>query len=277
LGTKLNRNRPNVPKDELEALNALIKLQKECKIIIKPCDKGAGIIVCDFDKYVKSCENDLNSRSSEDLPYYTKITEKTLEEAKHKIDQILKKAHLTGQISNSEKTEMLATDKNPGKFYQTFKVHKKHEKPNLPPGRPIVSGCGSITEKISQFVDYHAKDLVPLIPSYLQDTPDLLRQFETLNEKDLPKGSFPVSIDVVGLYTNIPTEEGIEAMRKTLETRKDKSINTNTIIELLEHVLKLNIFEFNSELYIQNIGTAMGTKAAPTIANIFMAEMDEKI
>ena len=132
-------------------------------------------------------------------------------------------------------------------------------------------------KKISKFVDFHAKNLVPLIPSYLQDTPDLLRQFETLNEQDLPEESFPISIDVVGLYTNIPTEEAIEAMRKTLETRKDKTVSTNTLIELLEHVLRLNIFEFNSELYIQNIGTAMGTKAAPTIANIFMAEMDEKI
>ncbi len=56
LGTKLNRIRPNVPKEELEALNELTKLQKECKIIIKPCDKGAGIIVCDFEKYVKACE-----------------------------------------------------------------------------------------------------------------------------------------------------------------------------------------------------------------------------
>jgi hypothetical protein len=85
-----------------------------------------------------------------------------------------------------------------------------------------------------------------------------------------------VSIDVVGLYTNIPTEEGIEAMRKTLEARKDKTVSTNTLIKLLEHVLKLNIFEFNSELYIQNIGTARGTKAAPTVANIFMAQINEK-
>jgi hypothetical protein len=46
---------------------------------------------------------------------------------------------------------------------------------------------------------------------------------------------------------------------------------------MLTHVLKLNIFEFNSQQYIQNVGRAMGTKAAPTIANIFMAEIDEKI
>ena len=37
-------------------------------------------------------------------------------------------------------------DKKAGKFYQLFKIHKEHTKPNLPPGRPIVSGCGSLTE-----------------------------------------------------------------------------------------------------------------------------------
>ena len=84
-------------------------------------------------------------------------------------------------------------------------------------------------------------------------------------------------LDVVGLYSNIPTDEGIMAMKRALDTRKDKTVSTDTLIELLDHVLRLNIFEFNSDLFIQNIGTAMGTKAAPTIANILMAEIDVKI
>ena len=36
-------------------------------------------------------------------------------------------------------------------------------------------------------------------------------------------------------------------------------------------VLKSNIFEFNSELLLQLIGTAMGTKCAPNYSNIFLA------
>ena len=36
---------------------------------------------------------------------------------------------------------------------------RAHNPPNLPPGRPIVSVCGSTTENISLFVDTHAKDL----------------------------------------------------------------------------------------------------------------------
>ena len=133
---------------------------------------------------------------------------------------------------------MLPTEKDPGKFYHIFKVHKKHTPPNLPPGRPIVSGCNSITEKISEFVDHHSKQLVPLMPSYLQDTPDLLRQIEVLNKTPLTPNAFPVSIDVAGLYSNIPTEEGIAAMERALEKRQDKTVTTTTIVKLLEHVLK---------------------------------------
>jgi hypothetical protein len=55
---------------------------------------------------------------------------------------------------------------------------KKHTKPNLPPGCPIISGCGSITDNISLFIDHHSKHLVLKSTSYLQDTPDLLRQIE---------------------------------------------------------------------------------------------------
>ena len=82
-------------------------------------------------------------------------------------------------------------------------------------------------------MDFHAKELVPEIPSYLQDTPDFLRHIEKLKKTPLPKGSFPVSIDVVGLYGNIPHDEGIKCMRKALDSRADQSITTMLLITLL--------------------------------------------
>ena len=39
--------------------------------------------------------------------------------------------------------------------------------------------------------------------------------------------------------------------------------------------LKYNIFEFNQELYLQLIGTAMGIRPAPSYANLFMAKIDK--
>jgi hypothetical protein len=189
----------------------------------------------------------------------------------------LKGAFERKEISTQEFEAMSTDEKGPGKLYQLYKVHKKHNPPELPPGRPVISGCGSITENLSLFVDAHTKHLVPELPAYLQDTPDLLRQFETLKESNLPQGSFPVSIDVVGLYTNIPHEDGMRSMEEALEGRKDKTVKTSLLITLLDHVLKQNIFEFNGELYLQKLGTAIGTRVAPTYANLFMAMIDEKV
>ena len=47
----------------------------------------------------------------------------------------------------------------------------------------------------------------------------------------------------------------------------------NFVLDVLEN----NIFEFKKKKYIQLIGTAIGTGGAPTLANIFMAVIDEMI
>jgi hypothetical protein len=100
-----------------------------------------------------------------------------------------------------------------GKFYQLFEVNKKYDEPKLPPGRPIISGCGSITENIVFFVNSKAKDLVPEMPLYLQDTPHILRELEMLKSTNLPPNSFSVSINFVGLYTNIPHTKGTYSLK----------------------------------------------------------------
>ena len=96
--------------------------------------------------------------------------------------------------------------------------------------------------KISFFTEHrmfhHAKSLVPEIKSYIQDTPDLLRQLEKLKTHKFKEGTFPVSIDVVGLYPNIPHEEGLSALKDALNTREDKSVPTDLLVEIMRDVLE---------------------------------------
>ena len=47
--------------------------------------------------------------------------------------------------------------------------------------------------------------------------------------------------------------------------------------DLLDIVLKQNYFQFSDKMYHQVQGTAMGTKMAPSYANIFMAELEEQL
>ena len=53
----------------------------------------------------------------------------------------------------------------------------------IPPLRPVESASGTTFENASHYVDIHANDLVKSLPSYWQDTPDMLRDFSKENEK----------------------------------------------------------------------------------------------
>ena len=166
-------------------------------------------------------------------------------------------------------------DKSSGRFYQTFKVHKPHEPNKAPPGRPITSGSGSITENISHYVQHHIRQLSDKHPAYIQDTPDLLRVLDDIDS--VPESAVFVTIDVSALYTNIPRSDGVSAVRDCLNTRENPTVPTEFIVKLLDLLLKWNIFEFNGELYQQLWGTAMGTRCAPNYADIFMAVIDKCI
>jgi hypothetical protein len=43
----------------------LVKMQRNCIIVIKPCDKGAGIFICDNDKCVTSCKKELTTTTKD--------------------------------------------------------------------------------------------------------------------------------------------------------------------------------------------------------------------
>ncbi|XP_071177436.1 uncharacterized protein [Mytilus edulis] len=93
----------------------------------------------------------------------------------------------------------------------------------------------------------------------------------------LPNNTIFVSMDVCSLYTNIPKDEGIAACEKVWNTRKDKHPQTDCLVQLLKLVLENNNFIFNDKHFIQIDGTSMGTKMAPSFANIFMGDLEERI
>ena len=79
-------------------------------------------------------------------------------------------------------------------------------------------------------------------------------------------GAILCTMDVVGLYPNIPHGEGLASLRRFLEARDSKQVSSNTLTELAELVLKNNIFEFDEKTFKQKRGTAIGTKFAPPYA-----------
>ena len=83
-------------------------------------------------------------------------------------------------------------------------------------------------------------------------------------------------MDVKSLYTIIANNEGIASGKKKYGHYLKKTIPTKIITTFQALILTLNNFIFNSKLYLQIKGCAMGTTCAPSYANIFMSEFEEK-
>jgi hypothetical protein len=91
----------------------------------------------------------------------------------------------------------------------------------------------------------------------------------------IPENTTLVTMDVTSLYTNIPHDDGIAACRKRWEQRTVHEPPTECLVEMLTLVLKNNNFTFDGSHYLQINGTAMGTKMAPSYANIYMGDLAE--
>ena len=227
---------------------------------------------------MEACKKHLDSKqileSGEEKPFYTEVTPESLENTKSKIKLILQDAFDNQIISKEESDAMNPYATNAGKFYLNFKVHKPHD--NIPPERAIVSQSGSVTSNIGVFVDFQEPSTKH--KSYLQDTPDFIRKVKAMNEKrTLPDNAMLATWDLIGLFTIIPQEEGIDYTRDALNKSTNPEVPTEFLIRLLEVVLKDSIFQFSDKYYKQNVGTSMGTNPAPSFANLFMAKIDKKI
>ena len=197
-----------------------------------------------------------------DHNFYEVLEEDPTQNYNNQIYQVLQQAANLNIIDDKMKKTLYNKTPRIPNFYMLPKIHKPNNA-----GRPIVSGIGSITEKISAYVDQEIRHLVPTIPSYLKDTSHLI---QILLGKTLAPEDILVTIDVKSLYTNIPHIEGIQALNRTLEETNIHLMKKLLICRLANLVLTKNYFTFNKKLCRQIQGTAMGTRMAPSYANIFM-------
>ena len=104
-----------------------------------------------------------------------------------------------------------------GRFYLLPKIHKRLH--NVP-GRPVISNSGFFTENISG-LEYHLKPLSQKVKSFIKDTNDFLKKSNEF--RDLPDEFILCTIDVVGLYPNIPrTKRGWRLYGRHLISEKTK-------------------------------------------------------
>ena len=252
---------------------ALTKLSKNRKIVIKPADKGGGLVVMNTCDYIYEAHRQLN-----DTKFYRKLTSNPTSDIEKEVSATIHKMWLDNEIGLECKTYLTLENTKPGRFYMLPKIHKNKLPP---PGRPIVSASGSPTEKISEFLDHFLQPLLVTIPSYVKDTTHFLRILSEL--PPLPENLLLITLDVTSLYTNILLSKARTVLKDYLDRhRTGLEMPTNiSLIKLLNLVFTKNVFTFSNgkfqEYYLQTNGVSMGSKCAPSVACLYMADFEEKV
>ena len=240
---------------------ALFRLADNNDIIIKKADKGSNIVIQNKSDYIEEGNIQLL-----DTKFYKVLDKNVTKTYNQKMKDFIKIMYDNKEISDRTYAYLMDGGTRTSIFYMLPKIHKSNQKPR---GRPIVSSIDCPTERLSKFLDILLQPYVLDTKSYIRDTPDFIKKIENVR---IEAHDWFLVLDVVGLYTHISHDDGISAIAEVLSTRDINSHpSTYTILKMLELVLTHNNFTFNKQHYLQINGTAMGTRVAPTYANLFMS------
>ena len=262
------QSKPNLSRAERECM---LKLKSNNDIVIKSADKGGATVIMNRANYVAEALAQLNNQQ-----YYEEIDEPVYMSNVGKIDAILNRMKVEKYITDKQ-LEYLSgpAEVKPRTFYLLPKIHKKVEtwpQPNkMPAGRPIVSDVGSETYRISEYIDSFINPLATRHATYIKNTYDFISKITDFN---LDQEYVLVTGDITSLYTNMLIDRTVDCVRKAFADNPANDRPDDYIIQLLEIALKNNDFEFDGKFYLQIMGTAMGKRFAPALANLYLLDFD---
>lgn len=280
-----HQRRNHTPADAL----FLRRLMTDSTITIKPADKNLGMVLVDTDWYNAELLRMLQDRVTyEPFKPSRRIKGKTtpftfLQLQKELLTQLGKTVsrhegslklwnpHYADAVVKFLKRAITAETCMLPSIYLLIKVHKASGLC----GRPIVPSTRWLTTPASVVVDHLLQEIVRAanITHIVKDTKSFVVELE---ETVLPtRDGIFVTADIASLYTNIDTEMGLRLVRQFLVEQSVDCGHTELIMDLLTFVMRNSYLQFRDLILHQIDGTAMGTAAAPTYANIVVYMLEK--
>jgi hypothetical protein len=169
--------------------------------------------------------------------------------------------------------EKLTVNKNTAELAHLYFLPKAH-KPKTPL-RPIMAGLKSPTIGISKWLEGLLRPLFDRLACdiTIENGVQLIKQVERWSANYLTSATSFITMDVTDLYTMIPQEGGVTAIKRLLEASNLKQIDgvkKEIILALTRFVTTNNYFYFHGSYYKQIRGGAMRSPLTLTIANAYM-------
>ena len=161
---------PNMTKAEKDALKGQAD---DRSIVIKKEDKGSCVVVWCRDDYIKEAESQLKDNTVyKDMSFKERMLPDLVDKSNEFFESLHSRKCITEKRQFKKKTNL-------GKLYLLPKIHKRLS--NVP-GRPVISNCGTPTEKASEFLDFYLKPLMQNGWSYIGDSGDFIDKMKRIGK-----------------------------------------------------------------------------------------------
>ena len=132
-------------------------LQSDRNVIIKPADKGPAVVIWDRNDYLKEAEKQLSDRSTY---LETKVIEKDLANLVEQSNKMFQNLQRKSVIQERQKNYFNFNFKKATNLGKLFLLPKIHKGLSNFPGHPVISNCGTATEKVSEFLDHQLQPIM---------------------------------------------------------------------------------------------------------------------
>ena len=246
-------------------------LRDNADIKILSYDKGNGVAIMKRSEYFDKMQNILNDCSKFQRIIYTpseyQLDHPTVK-AENKMKYYLNR-YVKPFVDSRTYKNILPAGSNPGMLYGVAKVHKQNC-----PLRPIVATFGTPEYNLAKYLNKYINPVICNKYSVNRNS-DVIN---ALSQYNFTPNSILVSFDVESLFTNVPLLETIDIAVDKVYSPDNTFIPPfpkETFKQLL-HLATTGIFSFNNTLYQQIDGLSMGNPLAPTLANLFVGELESK-
>lgn len=133
-------------------------------------DKGGTVVVMDSADY-----RNYMLAMLKDSDVYTKISSDLISIFQDQLLRLVQEGLHLNILSQKKVDYILNENPRTPILHGLPKIHKGKLPP---PMRPIISGIDSFSEHLSEWLDSYLQTMVKIVPGYLQDSKDLLANFQ---------------------------------------------------------------------------------------------------
>lgn len=232
-------------------------------ILILKADKGNTTVIMNKSDYLETSNNMLNDEFT-----YKKLNKDPTITIQNKNNKLIDSLIKEGYIVNEQGKKLKTNNATPPKIYFQPKIHKNNK--SL---RPIVSFVGSPLYGLTDFLANILNGLFVRDEIYVRNSFEFV---ESISNIEIPRGYQIISLDVISLFTNIPTNVVIDIVDRKWHLIEDKvKIPLQRFTELLTFVFDNSYFQYQEDFYKQTYGLGMGNCLSPICSDLVMQDLQE--